>query len=390
MEAAQRAHETFTSSTKGRDGRPGDGFEDARLRPGLRSLQRAVEQAYLATLATEEGRPCRPRLLYVHPSRLDTLPTFRLAPRDLTAAEIRQLCFAHGAAGALVWTTENSTIVEHPRLCGILPDCDPSRLVHWVIEGRASGGVDIWAGLDRLVSLRGGAMEVMRQHARSTLEHLGPEIGWFFSESDLANDWNDVVARILASGHGGSLWISKDAPPSDAMITVGYPIASIRSFASEPSGASSLSPGVLRIAHAAQLMLTSVAELANLDGAVLLNQRMEPRGFGAFIGTDAADQVFKLDGQREPKLGSSAITGGGRHRAAVSFCRRCAPALAVVVSSDGSVTMVSHRPGAPAPVSMTYAQVKGHGNAIALRKQYELGPTGTLEPDHVRQNALKL
>jgi hypothetical protein len=331
-------------------------------------------------------------MLYAQPNRVDALPAFRFRPRSLTAAEIRQLCFAHGPNGALVWSTDgvgSVTNPEQPQICGILPDCDLTRLTHWVIEGPANGGVDIWAGLDRLVSLRAGALEIMRQHARSTLEHLGPEIGWFFGESDLANDWNEVVARIIATGHGGSLWVCKERPATDTMITLGYPIDRITMSANDPQISADLGPGILKVMQHSPLRLTSVAELASLDGAVLLSHRMEPFGFGAFIGTDASDEVFKLNPLREPKLVPSATTGGGRHRSAVAFCRRCAPALAVVVSSDGTVTMVSHRPGARAPVSMTYSQVKGAGSAIALRKQYELGPTGTIESAQVRQNALR-
>jgi hypothetical protein len=87
--------------------------------------------------------------------------------------------------------------------------------------------------------------------------------------------------------------------------------------------------------------IASVGNLAATDGAVLVDARVKVLGFGAFIDIpERATNVtcYSHEGRSEQK--ESTNIGGGRHRSAVAFCERFAPAAAIVVSEDGRISFI--------------------------------------------------
>ncbi len=86
-----------------------------------------------------------------------------------------------------------------------------------------------------------------------------------------------------------------------------------------------------------------VAGLANVDGAVLLNQRFELLGFGAVIagGLPEVETVARaLDVEAQERLRESTEAVGTRHRAVYRLCAAHPEALGIVVSQDGGVRFV--------------------------------------------------
>jgi hypothetical protein len=91
-----------------------------------------------------------------------------------------------------------------------------------------------------------------------------------------------------------------------------------------------------------------MANLAAIDGAVVLDKRFAVLGFAAEVSAElpAPERVFRaldLEGRnREPDQVESV---GTRHRAAYRFVNDHPDGLAVVISQDGGVTFVANREG---------------------------------------------
>jgi hypothetical protein len=92
-----------------------------------------------------------------------------------------------------------------------------------------------------------------------------------------------------------------------------------------------------------------IAQLADVDGAVVLNKRFELLGFGAEIssalpGLQDVRRALDLEGERFVMERVDGV--GTRHRSAYRMCAATPGALAIVVSQDGSVRFVTSHRGA--------------------------------------------
>lgn len=90
--------------------------------------------------------------------------------------------------------------------------------------------------------------------------------------------------------------------------------------------------------------IDTVARLTAVDGAVILNQKLELLGFGAVVklGQTAPYKVFRCEDRRATKKKQITIEEyGTRHRSAFEFCFRNRPSVAIVVSQDGGIKTVT-------------------------------------------------
>jgi hypothetical protein len=91
-----------------------------------------------------------------------------------------------------------------------------------------------------------------------------------------------------------------------------------------------------------------VANLAAVDGAVVLDKRFAVIGFGAEVSAElpAPDRVFRaLDLEATQRQPEEVENVGTRHRAAYRFARDHVTGLAVPISQDGGVSFVANRDG---------------------------------------------
>jgi hypothetical protein len=93
-----------------------------------------------------------------------------------------------------------------------------------------------------------------------------------------------------------------------------------------------------------------LAALADVDGAVVLTDRLELLGFGAEITATLPEitrvhRALDLEASRVDVVPIDGV--GTRHRSAYRLCAREHEALAIVVSHDGAVQFVAYRNGAP-------------------------------------------
>jgi hypothetical protein len=92
----------------------------------------------------------------------------------------------------------------------------------------------------------------------------------------------------------------------------------------------------------------AIANLAAIDGAVLLDKRFGVLGFGAEVSAELPppERVLRaLDSNGDVRLPEDAERVGTRHRAAYRFVNDHPASLAIVVSQDGGVSFVTSQAG---------------------------------------------
>lgn len=124
--------------------------------------------------------------------------------------------------------------------------------------------------------------------------------------------------------------LARSAPPDGP--PVGWPDYQ----ASKNARLGELDEAIFEFAHL-------VAGLANVDGAVLLNQRFQLLGFGVVIAgglpeVETVARALDVEGKRRQRETTEAV--GTRHRAVYRLCAAHPEALGIVVSQDGGVRFV--------------------------------------------------
>jgi hypothetical protein len=287
--------------------------------PEKQHISFLIEEIFWASLLTEEGRPCRPRLLYSPRQGSMRRAVHRLAkPVPLNRDLLRKLAPVQGPLGYLIWDCTSGI----PEITGVQgreggDPCD------FMVAAPNNGALDIsWSCL-RVLALRAGRLDRLSRSSlpqvHSVLEIIRKLTGNF--EPVLLGR---AIRAIANSGHGGSIWILREGSSVDG-IHIGYPV--------QPD------ERPLPQHHEQRFKwLESLGYLAAGDGAVLVDSRVRILGFGAFIDVPEAARQVSIAGGAE-NIESTKL-GGGRHRSAIEFCVRFTPAAAIVVSEDGRISVV--------------------------------------------------
>jgi DNA integrity scanning protein DisA with diadenylate cyclase activity len=89
-----------------------------------------------------------------------------------------------------------------------------------------------------------------------------------------------------------------------------------------------------------------MANLAAIDGAVVIDKRFTLIGFGAEVSAELAPPAAvhrALDKEAEDRIQDDIENVGTRHRAAYRFVNEHPDGLAIVISQDGGVSFVANR-----------------------------------------------
>jgi hypothetical protein len=290
--------------------------------PGREAIACVLEEVFWASLLTEESRPCRPRLLYFPGRETVHGATHRLkSPLTLTRDSLRKLTPLQGPLGYLTW----DCVAGKPEIAGIQgrqggDACD------FVVASPHYGALDISWHCIRLVGLRAGRVDRYSKASLPTVSralNIVRELLGSFDPVYLGH----AIRAIANDGHGGSIWILREDQALDG-IQIGHPV-----YQDEL-------PPPERFEQRFK-WLASVGHLAGIDGAVVLDTRLRVLGFGAFINIpDSPREVTCVFSTSKVEKRPSVDLGGGRHRSAVEFCSRFAPAAALIVSEDGRISLV--------------------------------------------------
>jgi hypothetical protein len=172
----------------------------------------------------------------------------------------------------------------------------------------------------------------------------------------------ELVWRIAELGHGGMLIIT-DRPQSPA-LSYRYPIAQRRlqkamlrywrSAAEDGSGTSRValrrwpgSPAADRVLSLTEY-IAATAQLAAVDGAIVLGTDLSLHGFGAMIdNSHLADRTLRfidVDG-KDVNWDYLVANKGMRHQSALSFVVRDEGVVVFVVSQDGPIMALANHEG---------------------------------------------
>jgi DNA integrity scanning protein DisA with diadenylate cyclase activity len=90
----------------------------------------------------------------------------------------------------------------------------------------------------------------------------------------------------------------------------------------------------------------AIAQFSQVDGAVLMTDRFELLWFGCEIRIDRESLDLKraLDWSVDVSVPVAIDAFGMRHRSAFRFCNEFSGAVALVISQDGQVKLITRRP----------------------------------------------
>jgi hypothetical protein len=295
----------------------------------------------------------------------------RLAsPRPLSQETIRELSPAVSADGALLLTETPTNGISVEGILGTFPFVGRASPRWLCVESRGSGAVRVSVGSEPILEFTRGevkqlsgmsfdrtAAEILLMNAR-LFPREPPGLDWHVSSALL-----DIAFTIELQGTGGALWILPAETSIGALASRGKPIE-MRAEWWEPyremwemrtSNIRLLNPGCDQghefLQQAAQqwdllrrhALTKSIASLANVDGAIVMNGSPEVLAFGVICNEflQPATEILKstpsrlMDGEGVAR----SEFGGSRHRSAIDFCSSHSPAGAIVASHDGGLTV---------------------------------------------------
>jgi hypothetical protein len=305
--------------------------------PPKETITAVTEEVFWASVLTEESRPCRPRIIYSPRQRDRGQAMHWLASAiKLNRDSLRKLTPTQGPLGYLVWDSES----EKPEITGI-EGRQGGEAGDFMIAAPNYGALDISWHCLRIVAFRAGRLDCRSEEFLPDQNRALDMVRRLLGSFDVTY-LRHVIRSISEEGHGGAIWVVREGQSLEG-IQIGHAI--------EKSSPPPRAPHLPRFKW-----LESVGNLAAVDGAVLIDSQLRVLGFGCFVNLpDSSREVGCLTGSNKVEKRPSTALGGGRHRSAIEFCSRFAPAAAIVVSEDGRISMIGAAPNdAPfwAPLSL--------------------------------------
>lgn len=315
-------------------------------------IERLVEVAFWASLRREEGRSPKISLAWtpregVGDGMVFALPV-PLEPRALTrlAPALERPGIHLGVAGdgsdLSVWGATRSL----PELSLVVEVVEPGLVVTKYSRGAGRGkfgNLAVFEGdsarvVDEAGAAGPGALDVL-----SALTAV--------ADGDERDRRVDVLVQLALSmrshGHGGTLLVVPDGSGWQRSIVGPIPYRMAHPFArlAELVGPSSGRDDEHRWMDELRLAISGLGGVTAVDGATVMNERLELLAFGAKIRrADGAVEVSEVV-LLEPILGHSPtlvgpdVLGGTRHLSAAQFAHDQREALAMVASQDGRFTI---------------------------------------------------
>ena len=374
-----------------------------------RALVDLLSTCFQASLMREEGRPVRFRLVAATPEAvtaalepehfmpLELASREPLSPEHLTrlspAAPFHSSLIgaAYGASGWTLWGLVHTGADwlapswggrDHHRTLGLLE-------VHVLGPGR----LGVYAGRDLVATLERGMIEATTTDVFTSdwlprlfrpnlsLEARGPDSTLNVADDALVRMISQHMVRravflIRQAGNGGmilfadpevvhrcalsdsaTLKLKYNFREGKARARYGHLLRRLVQALQVPTGGGPVNverflgmetAEVTKIEQAIFDVSSLIAGLADVDGAVLLNKRMELIGFGAEVSgelpyPETVWQALDVEGERRAPEPANRV--GTRHRAAYRYVTAHPNGLAVVISHDGVVRFVANLDG---------------------------------------------
>jgi len=326
--------------------------------PSLKVVEAAIDVAFWASLRREEGRSPKISLAYLPPILAGQPLVFEerilLTPYVLTklAPAVERSGIHLGIwdeGGELyVWGTTRAI----PDCCFVLEVTEPGLLV---VKHRRING---FGKFINVAVLKGDEIKIIDEQSKSlpdcpamltSLLDFNSSAGW----NDSVNILVQLAASMRAHGHGGSLLVVPSGSEAwrDSIIhPITYPVTpafnELKLLMEQEVNERSISLWQEDVNRSVE----GIAGLTAVDGATIINDRLELMAFGAKIGLSSNGLPVEQMMVTEPVIGNNAIiippsqNGGTRHLSAAQFVHDQRDAIALVSSQDGRFTIFSWSP----------------------------------------------
>ena len=165
------------------------------------------------------------------------------------------------------------------------------------------------------------------------------------------NQFLSLIERIAARGHGGTLFVIPEAAAENGhwrrVVRTKYPCDDgtlwplvVASMNDPPDDDRSAWVDLHNANHTLESGLNNISRLTQVDGALVITDRLRVLGFGAEV-TAPAEVDTVADGMTRVSIDDY----GTRHRSAFRLCKVCPSTIAFVCSQDGEVKCVRNLGG---------------------------------------------
>ena len=326
--------------------------------PSLKVVEAAIDVAFWASLRREEGRSPKISLAYLPPILAGQPLVFEerilLTPYVLTklAPAVERSGIHLGIwdeDGELyVWGTTRAI----PDCCFVLEVTEPGLLV---VKHRRING---FGKFINVAVLKGDEIKIIDEQSKSlpdcpamltSLLDFNSPAGW----NDSVNVLVQLAASMRAHGHGGSLLVvpSDSEAWRDSIIhPITYPVTPAFNELKLLMEREVDERGISLWQEDVNRAVEGIAGLTAVDGATIINDRLELMAFGAKIGLSSNGLPVEEMMITEPIIGNNAIiippsqNGGTRHLSAAQFVYDQRDAIALISSQDGRFTIFSWSP----------------------------------------------
>ncbi len=326
--------------------------------PSLKVIEAAIDVAFWASLRREEGRSPKISLAYLPPLLAGQPLIFEewilLTPYVLTklapAVERSGIHLGIWDEGGdlYVWGTTRAI----PDCCFVLEVPEPGLLV---VKHRRING---FGKFINVAVLKGDEIKIIDEQSKSlpdcpamltSLLDFNSPAGW----NDSVNILVQLAASMRTHGHGGSLLVVPSGSEAwrDSIIhPITYPVTpafnELKLLMEQEVNELSVSLWQEDVNRSVE----GIAGLTAVDGATVINDKLELMAFGAKIGLSSNGLPVEEMMVTEPVIGNNAIiippsqNGGTRHLSAAQFVFDQRDAIALVSSQDGRFTIFSWSP----------------------------------------------
>ena len=355
--------------------------------PTEQELQALVEVAYFASLTGEELRLCPFTIAFFSKSDTAIIPVqhgwspiiFR-EPRPFSVPELSKLspamdfsqtilCVSKGATGELeIWGAIIISRSMHKFRTGLSPGCSFSGPPRLHIRVSGPGNLIFEEGITRLLEYRQG---VEIKDPLPVLQEDGPVFRFLQSYKcpdirPILYPFSLLARRILNLGHGGMVLLVNDlqveaaknfldikyeqAHEDNYLMELGRWASVAEHWRSESYLCPDKSDWRLRN-HEISVALANIQEatdayanLAMVDGALVLTTSFKLIGFGARIKGDSPPDAYRALNAYGSRVRNIDLRQfGTRHNAAAAFIKQCPDSLVYVCSEDGVASVFMNR-----------------------------------------------
>lgn len=333
-------------------------IDDLAPQPYSTVIENLIDVTFWTSLRREEGRSPKISLAYL-PPLLAGQPLIFAERILLTPDVLTRLAPAVERSGIHlgVWDEDGllycwGTTRSIPDCCFVLEVVEPGLLV---IKHRRING---FGKFINVAVLKGDEIKIIDEESRSLPDC--PALVNSLLDFNSSSGWNDsinIMVQLAASmrlhGHGGTLLVvpSGDESWRDSTVhPITYPVTPAFDELTKLMNQTVDERSMDLWQEDVNREVDSVAGLTAVDGATIINDKLELMAFGAKIGLSPGGLQVDQMLVTEPIVGNKAITihpsqnGGTRHLSAAQFIYDQRHAIALVSSQDGRFTVFSWSP----------------------------------------------